>query len=410
MRSPALHEYAFMSIAFCIPVNRSLVSVSIIVLLLVFVFGGNLKQRLSGAFSNRWVWIATGLYAMYAAGMIYSQNTVYGFTDLQVKLSILLLPVVTSCFEISRIQLKRILFAFLAGCITSGIFCIASACYDYFILHKNSFLYEAFSFLLHPTYFAMYLCFAICIVFRELFETGKIGKRLRIKFLALLVFFIVLIILLSSKAGLICSGLVLIFSLGRYAALTGMYRQALVYAALFSSVYVLFFGFIIPAGMSRIATSEKILMQGPIENTTVESSSVRIVIWKTGLGLLKENYLFGTGTGDVKDALVKAYHDNGVTHAYERKLNAHNQYLQTFLAIGIAGFVLLICFFAIPFAAATRGKDYLLLMLIAILAFNFLFESMLETQAGVVFTSFFCSLLIVSMRMRQTEAVQQHSY
>ena len=46
--------------------------------------------------------------------------------------------------------------------------------------------------------------------------------------------------------------------------------------------------------------------------------------------------LLCVGTGDIKDELIAAYKDSGMDYIAS-KIKFHNQYLQSFLAIGILG-------------------------------------------------------------------------
>ncbi len=74
----------------------------------------------------------------------------------------------------------------------------------------------------------------------------------------------------------------------------------------------------------------------------VQSTGMRIQAWESALDLVKSNPIFGTGTGDVKDELVKMYNSKGFVEIFNLRLNAHNQFLQSFAALGIFGFLLLL--------------------------------------------------------------------
>jgi len=95
------------------------------------------------------------------------------------------------------------------------------------------------------------------------------------------------------------------------------------------------------------------------------------------------------GTGDVEDALVKKYQEKGISMAAEQRLNAHNQYIQTYLAIGLPGFLILALMLFLPAWQAFRRYNLVYFLFLSIMAFNFIFESMLEAQSGVVFYAFF---------------------
>jgi O-antigen ligase len=107
------------------------------------------------------------------------------------------------------------------------------------------------------------------------------------------------------------------------------------------------------------------------------------------------------GTGDVKDALYVKYAEKGMDAALDKKLNVHCQYLQTFVALGIAGFAILVLMLILPGILAVKRKDKLYLLFLCIFALNILVESMFETQAGVVFYAFFNAFLFISMTVNQ---------
>ena len=110
-----------------------------------------------------------------------------------------------------------------------------------------------------------------------------------------------------------------------------------------------------------------------------------MLIWKNATEVGLENLPLGVGTGDVHQSLNSAYEKHHFTEGVAINLNTHNQYLQTLVAIGLPGILLLlfICVFLIVHGIRTRNGYIVLIMLI--LMGNFLVESMLETQAGIVF-------------------------
>ena len=135
-------------------------------------------------------------------------------------------------------------------------------------------------------------------------------------------------------------------------------------------------------------TSSKTIQTEPDDGTVA-----RMEIWKISIGLIKQHFMFGVGTGDVKDVFMKAYQQQNLYSIFKKKLNAHNQYLQTFVTLGVFGFSLLVAFLLIPVYRSLRKGDYLYTLFLLIFAINILVESMLETQAGVVFYAFFNAFL-----------------
>lgn len=114
----------------------------------------------------------------------------------------------------------------------------------------------------------------------------------------------------------------------------------------------------------------------------------------TAFEIIKENFWFGTSPANLTSELEKKYTEYGFIKAEKEHLNAHNQYLETFAGLGILGFLSLLYILSYGFVYAYKNKHYLLFFLLLILAINFMFESMLNRMAGVLFMMFFYSLFV----------------
>jgi O-antigen ligase len=117
-----------------------------------------------------------------------------------------------------------------------------------------------------------------------------------------------------------------------------------------------------------------------------------------GAGFLLCNFLFGVGTGDYDDELTKMnlkYNNQGVA---EERLNSHNQFLNTGVQLGVIGFFILTMIFLVSFFASDKRLWQLLILLVFFI--NFLVESFLETQAGIVL---FCTLLLLFFSRKNTD-------
>jgi hypothetical protein len=122
---------------------------------------------------------------------------------------------------------------------------------------------------------------------------------------------------------------------------------------------------------------------------------MRFEFIKTAFYLLKENWLTGVGTGDLRNAFKQAYVKTKSVLSEEWQHRAHNQYLSTWLALGVIGLVLFLGMFLAPFYSKNKSPDYAWLFLIIALA-SFLSEDTLETQAGVTFVLFFMSFFFTT--------------
>jgi len=125
-----------------------------------------------------------------------------------------------------------------------------------------------------------------------------------------------------------------------------------------------------------------------------ESTDVRWKIWQASFSAIKENIIVGVGTGDVKETILNKYKEMGMEGAYQKELNPHSQYLQSFLTFGISGIVLLLASFILPMYFAFKHQQYLYLYFIIMIMLFLTTESLLEVQGGVLFYSFFNSFFM----------------
>lgn len=376
------------------------VPVFIAVLFANWLVQGDFANKFS-AVPKRPLLLFAGLYLVYVVGLLFTQNIESGWFDLEVKLSLLIFPIVLLTTNLTGKQYSILLSVFILGNCVAALICFANALLKYFINGEAHFFYGTFSIFLHPSYFAMYLNFCVVIVllsFSKLTFSIAVSKGWKI---TVLVFLSAIIFLLSSKAGLITLVLIYVIALLAFVYSSKKYLIGVGVLLLMSgSFYLLLKN--VPEVAGRFNNSLKIFSETQVDKTSSESNSVRLFIWQKDIEVIKENLWTGVGTGDVKDELLKKYIEAGITGAYKTDLatnkiisvlNAHNQFFQTFIAIGLLGFLLFIIGFIYPFILSVKNKNYVYMCFLFIIIVNFLTESMLETQAGVLFYAFFNSLL-----------------
>ena len=126
----------------------------------------------------------------------------------------------------------------------------------------------------------------------------------------------------------------------------------------------------------------------------------RIEYWKTGWQVIKENWVFGVGTGDKKIAVEKMYERKNSKLLPERRLRAHNTYITLCLTFGLFGLVFF-CYILFNFLRfQLKNQSLIGFLFICVAIITFIFEDSLETQMGVSFFAFFFALF---SRKIQTE-------
>lgn len=128
-------------------------------------------------------------------------------------------------------------------------------------------------------------------------------------------------------------------------------------------------------------------------NANGKSISMRIEFVKTGLAVIKHNFWFGVGTGDVNNSFKQAYNELDSRLSERNRHRAHNQYLTFFIAFGVFGFIICLLGLIGPLLS-TPNKTILLIAFALILFTSMINEDTLETQAGVTFYVLFYSILV----------------
>jgi len=337
------------------------------------------------------------LYLLYGIGLLYSKNLDYGLFDLEVKMSLFIFPVIISTVRdevLSVSMARKILWAFVFGVTASMAGCYSQAIYFY--LQNGSlevFYYSSLSPLIHPSYMAMYVCFSLAILFYYLHKGIITGYARKTMVFLLIIIFEVFIIMLSSKAGILGFAIVLALFTGYLLFEQRQWIRGTITGALLAASFVTLF-VTFPLSSERFEQTRDALEQADVNADKVANSTgERILIWWYSFEITNDNFLVGVGSGDVKDHLLAKYQEKEMDNALLLSLNAHNQYLQSMIALGIVGLIALLLTIVLPALYSVEQKHYLYLIFLILIGFNFLFESMLETQAGVVFYAFFNAYL-----------------
>jgi O-antigen ligase len=237
----------------------------------------------------------------------------------------------------------------------------------------------------------MYYCFSFAII-AYLMLTQKLKPHENIIGGIGIVLFLLEIILLDSRAGILTFfGIILTY--GTYIILKNRINIKTIIIIIFLVIAVIGIYTLRPHDVNRMQMTIEKLGKETFSLSNPDKANVRILIWDAATQVALKNLPLGVGTGDVKDELKKQYETNHYIRAYEENYNAHNQYLQIFATLGIVGFLSFLIILILPFRIGFKNKDILFLVFGIIICINFLVESMLEKQAGIMFFCFFFPLL-----------------
>ncbi len=129
--------------------------------------------------------------------------------------------------------------------------------------------------------------------------------------------------------------------------------------------------------------------RGVISGSTVMQ---RYVYLKASWQIIKKNILFGVGTGDGKNTLMKDYQKSGLDLEQKYWFISHNQYLTVWIASGLIGLVMFLAGLLFPFFYEKRGRFFLCFIFLLLILLSMLSEDTFETHIGVSFAALFYSI------------------
>jgi hypothetical protein len=344
-------------------------------------------------------WFAGGsvlMYLLMAVGLGWTENEVVGWFALEVKFSLLLVPLLmlhhwcrqgTKGLEIVPKALASGLALFMGW-----RFLLAGVSGD-----AQLWRYDGLAGPFHPTYMGLYLVLMPLL----LSETSK-GYRL--------ILFVtgVFVGLLASKAAWIVAALMW----GSLLVMQTKRRDVRRWGVGAALAGMCLGGWLGDGGrlseFTRYVSSEVVSTRVPTPEDASEtpqlneprpvkvgSSAGRMQAWSASIEVLK-GAPFGVGTGDVTDALSEVYAESNSQYALEKQMNPHSAWLQLAVSHGWIGLLLMLVWWFGTVTWAFCVQNALLLTWSVAWILNGTIESLLELQQGVVPTVLLCCVFALS--------------
>ena len=320
----------------------------------------------------------------------------------------LFVPLVLSGVTLlSRIRIKRLIMLFTQIMIIASLVCLAIGLYATIkngtAVHinplngivENNFMYHRLvSYLgLHAVFFAAQVCFVFCILLiKFLNRKEKVQRKQLLLFYLQLLFLAGMIILLQSITISITFLLLLIIIL-LYRMSSANLSKRFVGIALLALILIISGSIrsIYPKVTkgNELFNYELTEKPGPSWNAV----NIRLAIWEVNLKAIKDNWLLGVGPSNMNATLQDYYKKYDFKFGIINKLNPHNQFLHTILTLGIGGLLILVSLFGSVIIKSEKRKDLILGSLTFIFLLFSLTASTLAVNKGIVFFTFFLTLL-----------------
>lgn len=386
------------SLPFSIIVN----SVSIIALLIIKLLLIYFEQNISIQQDNKTLFFSTiTIFTLYVVSLIWSNNFYSGLFLIEKRLSFLVFPIIffLKPQPLNKSQFHKVLtlftFIILIGCLFSHIYVAFDMIEKDFPISKwNSWWYTSSNLSgiigLHSTYLSIYINLASLICLYFLISEKK---KLHIQFLLVIIIGYLLIynLLLSSRLNMLF-GILMVSVLGSYYVKKTLKSRLMFFVFIILLTSSLVYTIIsMPYLKSKFNQSiVYFFAENSTEKINNNSTSGHLNAWKCSLESIKLNsFLLGFGIGDTNEVLTDCYYKNNYDYNLKNNFNAHNEFLQIFLSIGIVG-VFLIC---ILFIKSFNKNKLLINLFLLLILVSFVSESVLSRHKGIVFFMFFLCFL-----------------
>lgn len=385
------------SVAFLIPVYVWYTPVIIAVLGFLFLVRPRNYSALKESAKTLGFWAMILPFALYLIGLIYSDDITTALHNTETALSLLAFPFIASSFRQNNIQkkLEFVEISFIVGVFAIMFFSIVKAAMNYAETQEiNAFFYTKL--IASPHHHSYYVLFSLILITHDIINSQSGKLLLALKIIVSLVL-LVFIGMLASK--------ITIFVLFLYALYISVrlimskrvpkWISILVAVLTVASVPALYSIPMVKYRLNCMVASIKAQHDG-VQNayTCSESTTIRFRCTESALDVISENWLIGTGQGDVYVELQKKM-KGYISEYYEGTCSPHNQFLRSFASFGIMGLVSLLLLFFAMFRSAIKSRNATMIWWCIICLFFFCVEDMFCIINGVIFFCLFTGIMMM---------------
>ncbi len=375
-------------------------------LMLTALIDKKIGYKLKTFFCSKDFWVLVSLFLIFVVSVFYSTDAKQGWKVIELRLSLLLFPIIYGVAPLSKNQVQLVFKTFISLVCLIPLVGILTQWGKYMDTGDSGWFYNDNIVQYvgkQAVYFAMYVNIALVGLF-YFWYNDKLNKLEKMISVVVLVFLIVSQYLLASRTSILTMAL-LIASFVALLILNKINRKQtlmlLGVLALFVVGLVAFF----PKVLKRFDSITHVEFQfdntnpinhfnGEIKKENWNGLNTRIALWTCAMDEIKKRPLFGTGIGDVQDDLMKNYNEKNFIFAIQSNYNCHDQYLDVMLSNGIVGLAVFLFLLIYLIIKAIKEKNGILLGLIIVFSIACLTENVLGRNQGVVLMSLLTSVLV----------------
>lgn len=392
-----------------LPWSIKISSISIIILILLAIYSIDknfLKERLK--FENSSILLLFFFYfLLHIVAIAYSSNTSEGVKALEKKLAFLIIPICVLVLLKSKITRDVLLKFFLLSILVATFLCLIISFKNNIdeniknglpVFSPNKWFYTyrllSYNIGIHPAYLSFFASIGVVYLLKRTILQKEFRFNIECLALAYLLSFIVL---LSSRNIMItCFGLVgctFIYAIWKHR------NWKLLGLAIGIFLISIAFLFLNDVALDRLM----VVFESGNGGSNWGNLALRLQEWEASLLLIKDNFWLGVSPSDVTGELIKVYQNKGWHQLAEESFNSHNQYLQTFLSLGVLGILTLLVIISLSLRKAFLTRDFVYINFLILFSVFSISESTLEVQKGIVSFVLLSTIFYYSATLPETK-------
>lgn len=387
-----LLEYSLYGFVIAYPYSVKWANGTMLAIFFFALMSNSLADKISRLKESKGLILLPAYFVLLSLGVLYSNDVGYGLKNLERSVSFFCAPLLLgTSAPLSKRILTQAAWILTLNTLAAALFCVTQNIiyfrnndipfnrffdWEYSYEHLSNFIH------LHPTYFSILVLISI---FTILFLSDQ-GTILRKTLNAtLIVFFFMFLILLGTKIAVL-----ILFFFVNVALILYLRRTkniALLAAYLLANVIMIavaFYTHVIYWRFRMAFETFKNTMNGS------EMSDYRVLHWKCALRAILEKPLFGWGTGDSYYPMDECY--GGFNMDELIGYNAHNQFLESWIKVGLPGLIITFLCLFYPLYKGIRNRHHQFISIFAMYFLIALTECIFSVQKGI---SLYCLITSV---------------
>lgn len=202
-----VYFYALIFIAISLPLSVFTATLAQILLLANWIVEGRFREKWDRFKKNRALWFFLAFYVIHAVGLFWSQDGIYSYKDMRVKVSLFILPLILgTSVPLVKAKVDRILLLFTMAVFAGSIASVMALAGWLNVKIEG---YRDLSLFISHIRFSLMIVVAILVVVYFLFiQHNSISRFERIFYMLSLVWLPIFLILLKSLSGIFIMGFV----------------------------------------------------------------------------------------------------------------------------------------------------------------------------------------------------------